>query len=142
MNINLCLSLTLLFLTYSTFGWMIWVRHIAYSTLTIAIVIVFLFAWLLTSPLSNTQQLILRWFRSDQVAFFSIIFFSFIFVVIITWLHLFSNALILLAAEALARLDLQTQGYKKWKAFGILALVSLGGLVFGLSLRFFLIKFL
>jgi hypothetical protein len=121
---------------------MIWVRHIGYSSLTIAIVVVFLFAWLLTSPLSNTKQLILRWFRSDQVAFFSIIFFSFLFVVIITWLHLFSNALILLAAEALARLDLQTQGYKKWKAFGILALVSLGGLIFGLALRFFLIKFL
>lgn len=97
---------------------------------------ILLVSWVLTSPFTNAKKLILHWFRSDLLAFIFIILSSLSFVVILAWLHLFANFLVLFSAAALARLDLQTSGYKKQKAFTVLSLISLVGLGLGVGCRF------
>lgn len=85
----------------------------------------------LTAPLTNAKTLIFRWFRTDVGAFISILTGAFFSVVVVAWLHLFATGLVLLSAGALARLDIQTSGFKKWQSFWLLTIVSLTGLWFG-----------
>ncbi|MDQ2096867.1 MAG: hypothetical protein QQW96_04385 [Tychonema bourrellyi B0820] len=73
----------------------------------------------------------MRWLSTDMGAFLSIIVCSFIAVIVVTWLHLFTTCLVLVSAGALARLDIQVSGFKKWQSFGILATISLTGLGLG-----------
>jgi hypothetical protein len=61
----------------------------------------------------------------------SIIISALLAVIVVTWLHLFATGLVLFSAGALARLDIQMSGLKKWGAFGVLATVSLTGLGLG-----------
>jgi hypothetical protein len=50
---------------------------------------------------------------------------------VLAWIEVFIRILVLIAAGALARLDLQTAGYSRWQAFGILFSVSLIGFALG-----------
>lgn len=68
----------------------------------------------------------------------SIILSALLAVIIVTWLHLFATALVLTSAGALARLDIQMSGFKKWSAFGLLTAVSLTGLGFGGAIEYLL----
>ncbi len=132
MKKNSWLSLTLLFLTYFCLGWklsefdvpphLVWFLSVAVS-LVLSVVLSF--------PLRDTKTLIMRWLSTDMGAFLSIIVCSFIAVIIVTWLHLFTTCLVLISAGALARLDIQVSGFKKWQSFGILATISLTGLGLG-----------
>jgi hypothetical protein len=133
------ISLTLLFLTYFCLGWklsefdvpphLVWFLSIAVS-LVLSIVLSF--------PLRDTKTLIMRWLSTDLGAFVSIIVYSFIAVIVVTWLHLFTTCLVLISAGSLARLDIQLSGFKKWRSFGILATVSLTGLGLGGAIEFLL----
>ena len=132
MKKNSWLSLTLLFLTYFCLGWklsefdvpphLVWFLSVGVS-LVLSVVLSF--------PLRDTKTLIMRWLSTDMGAFLSIIVCSFIAVIIVTWLHLFTTCLVLISAGALARLDIQVSGFKKWQSFGILATISLTGLGLG-----------
>lgn len=132
MKKNSWLSLTLLFLTYFCLGWklsefdvpphLVWFLSVAVS-LVLSVVLSF--------PLRDTKTLIMRWLSTDMGAFLSIIVCSFIAVIVVTWLHLFTTCLVLISAGALARLDIQVSGFKKWRSFRILASVSLTGLGLG-----------
>ncbi|WP_421658132.1 hypothetical protein [Leptothermofonsia sp. ETS-13] len=55
--------------------------------------------------------------------------------IILFWLHVFLYILTIIAAEALARVDVQTAGFENWQAFVILLLVSLTGLFLGWTAR-------
>ncbi len=137
MRKNSWLSLTLLFLTYFCLGWklsefdvpphLVWFLSVAVSLL-LSIVLSF--------PLRDTKTLIMRWLSTDLGAFISIIIYSFIAVIVVTWLHLFTTCLVLISAGSLARLDIQVSGFKKWRSFGILASVSLTGLGLGGAIEF------
>ncbi len=132
MRKNSWLSLTLLFVTYFCLGWklsefdvpphLIWFLSVAISLVLCVI---------LSFPLRDTKTFIMRWLSTDLGAFISIIVGSFIAVIVVTWLHLFTTCLVLISAGALARLDIQMSGFKKWHSFGILATVSLTGLGLG-----------
>ncbi len=111
MRKNSWVSLTLLFVTYFTFGWKL-------SAFDVPLPIAWLF-------------LINRWLKTDTGAFMSIILSALLAVIVVTWLHLFATGLVLISAGALARLDIQMSGLKKWGAFGVLAAVSLTGLGLG-----------
>lgn len=132
MRKNSSVSLTLLFVTYFTLGWKLsgfeiplglaWIFSVA-ATLLLTLVLSF--------PLKDTKTLINQWFKTDTGAFISIIVSAMMAVVVVTWLHIFATALVLISAGALARLDIQMSGLKKWGAFGVLAVVSLTGLGLG-----------
>jgi hypothetical protein len=127
------ISLAILFVTYSSFGWTLSKANLSVISWIFPIATVFLLAAALTAPLKNSKRVIFSWFKTDIGAFLSIITTAFFAVVVFVWLHIFATGLILLSAGALARLDIQTLGFKKWQAFGILILVSLAGLACGVG---------
>ncbi|PSB31716.1 hypothetical protein [Stenomitos frigidus] len=90
------------------------------------------------SPLTSFNRFIIRWFKSDTVAFLALCVIAGMITFILFWLQLFLHISAILASEALARLDLQTLGFSKLQAFWILIMLSLAGLALGWTLRLWL----
>jgi hypothetical protein len=80
----------------------------------------------------------MRWFSTDMGAFISIILGALVAVVVVAWLHLFATCLVLISAATLARLDIQISGFKTWRAFVVLASISLTGVGLGGAIEFLL----
>lgn len=71
------------------------------------------------------------WLKSD-IGYFSVVLLgAFSIALILVWFHVFEYILLVLAAELLARLDLQTAGLNRWEALLVLLTVSLSGLAIG-----------
>lgn len=83
------------------------------------------------SPLTSLNRFIVRWFKSDTVAFLALCVIAGMLTFILFWLQLFLHISAILASEALARIDLQALRLSKPQAFWILLLVSLVGLGIG-----------
>lgn len=124
-------SLLLLVFTYGLFGWLVSATDISLLLWLMGAVYVLLIALALTAPFGLIRSFYTSWLQSDTRAFLSVIFGALVAVVVINWLAIFIRILVLVSAAALVRLDLQTAGYTKWQAFGILLTVSLAG--FGLG---------
>lgn len=92
---------------------------------------IFLLSLLFMSPLTSFSRFITRWFKSDTVAFLSICMMASLAAVVLFWLHVFIQILLIVAAETLARLDIQTLGLDEWQAFWLLSTASLIGLAVG-----------
>ncbi|MEG5063495.1 hypothetical protein QUB33_07715 [Microcoleus sp. B3-A4] len=139
MKKNSWVSLTLLFVTYFTLGWKLSEfdvpPHLSWF-LAIASILVLTVA--LSFPLRDIKALIMRWFSSDLGAFLSIIVGAMVAVVVFAWMHLFATCLLLISAGALARLDIQMSGWKNWRAFAVLASISLTGVGLGGAIEFLL----
>ena len=90
------------------------------------------------SPLTSFNRFIIRWFRSDTIAFLALCIIAGMITLVLFWLQLFLHISAILASEALARIDLQTLGLGKLQAFWILVLLSLVGLVLGWMVRLWL----
>ncbi|AFZ08725.1 hypothetical protein Osc7112_4418 [Oscillatoria nigro-viridis PCC 7112] len=139
MKKNSWVSLTLLFVTYFTLGWKLSEFDVPpHLTWFLAIASILVLAVGLSFPLRDIKALILRWFSSDIGAFLSIIVGAFVAVVIFAWMHLFATCLLLISAGALARLDIQMSGWKNWRAFAVLATISLTGVGLGGAIEFWL----
>lgn len=153
------LSLSILLLSHSIFGWMISVdcqelitvkqttsgSHPSLFNLSvwlwlIGAVYILLMALAITSPVYQIRKMYGTWMKSDTKAFVSVILGSFLGVMILRWIHYSSRILVLIAAAALARLDLQTEGYGEWQAFWIISGVSLTGFSLGLLLNQLLVN--
>ena len=138
MKKNSWLSLTLLFVTYFTLGWKLSEFDIPpHLTWFLAIAAVLVLAMVLSFPLRDTKTAIMQWFSSDYGAFISIILGALVAVIVVTWLHLFATALVLISAGTLARLDIQLSGWTNWRAFAVLATISLTGVGLGGAIEFF-----
>ena len=132
-------SLTLLFVTYFTFGWKLSEFDVPpHQTWFLALASILVLDIFLSFPMRNTKALIRGWFSSDMGAFFAIILGAFLAVVVFAWLHLFTTCLLLISAGVLARLDIQISGWKNWRAFVILTTISLGGAGLGGAVEFWL----
>jgi hypothetical protein len=139
MKKNSWVSLTLLFVTYFTFGWKLSEFDVPpHLTWFLAIASIIVLAVALSFPLKDIKALILRWFSSDLGAFLSIIVGALVAVVVFAWMHLFATCLLLISAGALARLDIQMSGWKNWRAFALLATISLTGVGLGGAFEFWL----
>ena len=144
-------SLFLLVFTYGVFGWLIsaeerklehtlvWPEgaHASLSELSwllwaMGAVYILLIALALTAPFTLIRNFYSSWLKSDTKAFASVIIGAFFSVIILRWIDVFIRILVLISASALVRLDLQTAGYSKWQAFGILLLISLTGFSLGI----------
>lgn len=137
MKKNSWVSLTLLFVTYFTFGWTLSEFDVPpHLTWVLALASIFVLAIVLSFPMRNIKALIRRWFSSDIGAFLSIIVGALVAVVVFTWLHLFATCLLLISAAALARLDIQISGRKNWRAFVVLTTISLAGVGLGGAIEF------
>ncbi|HBE16672.1 MAG TPA: hypothetical protein DEG17_13420 [Cyanobacteria bacterium UBA11149] len=86
----------------------------------------------LTAPLTMIQSVYANWLKSDTRALLSIIFSALLAVILIRWIQIFIRILVLVAAGALARLDLQVAGCNSWQALRILTVFSLTGYSLGI----------
>lgn len=92
---------------------------------------IFLLSVLFMSPLTSFTRFVTHWFRSDTIAFLSICMIASLAAVVLFWLHVFIQILLIVAAESLARLDIQRLGLNEWQAFWLLSTASLIGLAIG-----------
>lgn len=131
-------SLTLLLVAYTSFGWFLAGPEIPNYSFLVAIA----WSWVLCTafmhPISSFSRFVSRRFKSDTVAFLSICMTAGLAAVVLFWMHVFLHILTIVATEALARLDIQTSGYANRQAFVILFHVSLLGLGLGWIIRDYL----
>src|SRR4028118_1890991 len=130
-------SLTLLFVSYFTFGWKLSEFDVPpHQTWFVALASILLLDIVLSFPMRKTKALIRGGFSSDIGAFLAIIVGAFVAVVVFAWLHRLAPSLLLVSAGVLARLDIQISGWKNWRAFVILTTISLGGVGLGGAIEF------
>jgi len=124
-------SLVLLLVTYSTLGWLSLTFQDPWFFLVIIVVIALLLACSLSSPWSRIRDGFARLFKSDMMAFFVAVLAAFLSVLVISWLHIFAHALVVISASTLFRLDAQTAGLSEAQIFWMLLIVSVAGLWLG-----------
>jgi hypothetical protein len=125
------ISLLLLVSTYGVFGWLLTASTGLALFWLMGATYILIIASAMTAPWALIKGFYAGFLKSDSRAFVSVIIGAFVAVIIIRWIDVFFRILVLISASALARLDLQTAGYGKWQAFGILLLVSLTGFALG-----------
>ncbi|NEN92672.1 MAG: hypothetical protein F6K48_28740 [Okeania sp. SIO3H1] len=128
------LSLILLLITYTILGWRLASTQASQLLYLAIIATIFLLDIMLTVPLPNFKCIITPWFQSDITTFIAVIISAFLFVVIIRWISLSVDALVLMSAGILVRLDTQVYGLKNWQSFVILLIISQGSLGLGIML--------
>ncbi|ELR99250.1 hypothetical protein [Gloeocapsa sp. PCC 73106] len=147
------LSLGLVFLAYGVFGWTIansmgiwtvglieraeaWGVFIStaiahYIIYLLIILVILLVILLITIPLKSLNFLFGSWLTSSNKALVSILFWSFIFVLILSFLEYFVRILVILSASILGRLELQEFDYKNRQILIILFSICLVGFMTG-----------
>lgn len=134
------MSLAILFAAYTTFSWFLthstvgWFStHSTVIWLAWALVLAFtlLQALLLTTMFDGFKAFFGSWLKSDMGYFTLIIVVSLGVTIIFLWFRVFGYILVLIAAEVLARLDLQNAGFSRVQALIILSVFSLSGLAVG-----------
>ncbi len=126
------LSLTILWLLYLVFGWALAAVTSRWHLWALAACGIVLLALAFTAPTSLVRLALASLLKSDARAFFTIVVLALAVVVALAWLPHSTRLLVLLAAGALARLELQAADYGEWPAFTVLTFASLSG--FGLGL--------
>ncbi|MBD2460377.1 hypothetical protein H6G89_04905 [Oscillatoria sp. FACHB-1407] len=125
------LSLSLLLIAYSSFSWFLYQSTATWIVWLIALSFALTQALLLTAFLQGFRFFVKGWLKSD-IGYFSVISIgAFSIAAILVWIHVFEYVLLLIAAEVLARMDLQNAGFNQWQALGVLTLVSISGLSVG-----------
>lgn len=126
------LSLTLLMVAYGSFGWFL---SNPQTSSQFAWFVALGWAWIISEvfldPITDFSRFIMRWFKSDTVAFLSICMIAGLAAVIMFWLHVFLYIVTILATEALARIDLNTINCSRRQTLWILSSVSIVGLLIG-----------
>lgn len=129
------ISLALLLIAYTSFGWFLSGPAVPNYSLVLAVVWSWLLCTAFIQPISNFSRFVSRRFKSDTVAFLTICMMAGLAAVILFWMHIFLHILTIVATEALARIDIQTSGYANRQAFLILFVASLIGLGLGWGIR-------
>lgn len=125
------ISLSLLLFAYLTFGKYLSSTTDSLRVLSLAVGWGFIMAVILMNPLSGFQRFLVSWFKSDTVAFTSLIAAAAFASIALTWFNLFAPIFMLLAAEALARIDLQTAEYTQIQACATLTITAWLGIGIG-----------
>lgn len=127
------LSLCLLFIAYTSFSWFVARTTVSWLTWSLAITFTLLQALLLTTLFARLRLFARRWLQSD-LGYFCLVLIAAISVTFaLVWFRAFGYCLVVLAAEILARLDLQNMGCNRVQSLIVLTLVSFTGLVVGWS---------
>jgi uncharacterized protein YacL len=143
------LSLIILLLTYSAFGWMysFWAvklieegRLLSQLETELALrliygfgtILIMLVALIFTAPISLITVSLNSWLKSDIITFLSIFIAAFAFTLVVQRVDYFVEFLLLLAAALLVKLDLQLAGYQKWLSWSIVTFFGLLGFIGGI----------
>ncbi|TVQ23815.1 MAG: hypothetical protein EA367_02080 [Leptolyngbya sp. DLM2.Bin15] len=135
------LALGLLLLAYTTFSWFLYAAHVTWLAWAAVLMFTLAEALLLTTFSKGVRSLVRSWLASDVGYFTTIICAAFLVVIALVWVRVFSYVVMVLAAELLARLELQQWQKGRWQSFVILSLVSFAGLGLGLGMGYLLRRF-
>ena len=95
-------------------------------------------ALMFINPLTGLRHLVLRWFSSDTVAFCALVAGAAFASIVLNWLKIFVPIILILAAEALARIDLLTAEFNNIQSCSLLTVTSWIGLGLGWALGQFI----
>lgn len=125
------LSASLLLIAYAIFSKLIiTTSHLWSSIISAAILGVFL-ALMLMSPLTNSEKILIKWFRSDTIAFLSLLMLAAFASILLNWFKIFVPVIMVLCSEALVRIDLQTAEFSYFASLAVLIIVTWMGLGLG-----------
>ena len=124
-------ALALLFAAYLVFGKFLVDVDKSWIALILAIVFTVILSLVFIRPLTGMRQLIQQRFESDAIAFSTLFGIAAFASILLNWLKLFLPVFLILAAESLARLDLQTAEFCDRDACITLMLTSWLGLAAG-----------
>lgn len=126
------LSLSLLFIAYTSFSWFVAHSAIPWLAWGLAISFTMLQALLFTTMFARLRLFARLWLRSD-LGYFTLILAGAISVTFaLVWFRVFGYCLVIVSAEILARLDLQNMmRCNRMQALLILTIVSFSGLLLG-----------
>ena len=124
-------SLTLILLSYSTLGWIIFEEKAPWYVRLITAVTILLSLILLTNPWLKLDDYSHIFFKSNARTFLVAILAAFLFFLMIAWFRVFLDTLLILSATILAKIDFQSVGLKPALAFGCISFCSLLGLGIG-----------
>lgn len=127
---SLWISLSLLFLTDATFGWLLygWTKN-REIWLLVAFGITML-GGIVAYPSRSVSLIFGRFFKTDTRALILIIFASIMSVFLLTWLQFFVDTVVLCSAGLLVSLDLKIRGWSKPSSL----LLIIGCQLFGMSI--------
>ena len=124
-------SIALLLAGYTSFGKFLAETAHPYSTFSIAAALALLLSVLFIHPLTGLGKFINNRFASDTVAFTSLVGLAALASILLNWFKLFLPVFMILACEALARIDLQSARYGEKVSFVILTSTAWLGLASG-----------
>jgi hypothetical protein len=132
------LSASLLFIAYAVFSKLIISTAHLWSSLLSAAILGVVLAFVLMHPLTSSEKLLTKWFRSDTIAFMSLLTMAAFASILLNWFKVFVPVIMVLCAEALVRIDLQTAEYSQFQALAILVVVTWMGLGLGWLMAMYL----
>lgn len=124
-------SSLLLLLAYATFGKFVMSLTHTWITFALSAGWGLILAVMLINPLKGIRKMLTKWFKSDTVAFTTLVGAAAFASILLTWFRLFLPVIMILAAESLVRIDLQTAEFKTSHVFIILVLTAWLGLGLG-----------
>ncbi|MGF1497998.1 MAG: hypothetical protein ACFB8W_14420 [Elainellaceae cyanobacterium] len=125
------LSFGLLLATYSTFSWFLHETTDTVIVWVLAIAFALFQALLLTAFSDRLRAVIDTWLESDVGYFTTVVVVALFVAFAFVWFRIFSYLLMTVAAEMLARLDLQSVGFNRFQSLIILTVLSFAGLLTG-----------
>lgn len=128
-------SLTLVFLTYSVFGWILSQENLpTFAWLLVVISVVILVAGI-TTPYTKTVKYVRVLFNTKLKSFGFAVLGAFLFFLIFAEFRIFLDIMLIISATILVRLDCQMAGIKETQAFFLTSLFSISGLMLGFLLN-------
>lgn len=128
---NPWLAMFLLLGTYITLGWFLATSQPFWFVWVLVALFSLLLAALLSSSWAEIRDRFASLFSSDSKTFLVAVIAAFASVIIISWLHIFTHALVITCAVLLAKLDLQSSNFRDRQIFLVISTVSLLGLFIG-----------
>lgn len=129
-------SLMLLLAAYSTFSWFLYGLTAAWIVLLAFSAFALIQGLLLTTWSAGLRRFIDRVLQSDLGYFSAVMLLGLFTVALLVWVHVLGRFLLMVAAETLARLDLQSAGINRFRALAILTTVAFLGLAIGWIVRY------
>ena len=124
-------SLALVLLSYSTLGWVISETHASVSVWLATVVSILLLIVTLTIPWSKMTYYFSILLKSNTRSFAVAVLAAFLFFMMIAWFRIFLDALVIVSATILVKIDFQIAGLREGLAFWAASIFSLTGLALG-----------
>ena len=131
-------SLTLVLVTYSVFGWILSQENLPVFAWLMIVISVLLLVAAITTPWSKAVKYVRFLFNTKLKSFLLAVLGAFLFFLIFAEFRIFLDMLLIISATILVRLDFQVAGISEIQAFSLTYLFSIVGLMSGILLNYLL----